>query len=118
MLDDTVDVKQPLSVLPKDTVDSWYKDESALITAYVESEHSDAALGSIRAIIGEHQSMAGDSVQIKMTRESVVQDLGKIVLLIVPVIFLILILTTTSYFEPVLFLVMIGVAIMIARVPT
>ncbi len=114
-LDDSVDVMQPLNMLDPDTVDDWYKDGNALITAYVDDDLADGALKSVRAIIGESNSMSGDSVQIVETRQRVKEDVAKIMALIVPIIFGILIFTTTSWFEPLLFLAAIGVAIMIGK---
>jgi predicted RND superfamily exporter protein len=66
-------------------------------------------------VIGESNSMSGDSVQIVETRQRVKEDVAKIMALIIPIIFLILIFTTTSWFEPLLFLAAIGVAIMIGK---
>ena len=114
-LDDSVDVKQPLPILPKDEVNAWYKDGDALITAYLDSEKSGAAIREIRGIIGESNSMSGDIVQMTETRQRVQSDIKKIMALILPIIFLILILTTTSYFEPLLFLATIGAAILIGK---
>jgi predicted RND superfamily exporter protein len=114
-LDDDQDVKQPLSMLDQDSVDDWYKDGNALITAYVDDDLADGALKQVRLIIGENNSMSGDSVQIVETRQRVKEDVAKIMALIVPVIYLILIFTTTSWFEPLLFLIAIGVAIMIGK---
>ena len=114
-LDDSADVNQPLSMLDQDTVDDWYRDKNALVTAYVEDDLADSALKQVRAIIGTENSMSGDSVQIVETRQKVKEDVGKIMALIVPIIFLILLLTTTSYFEPVLFLAAIGTAILIGK---
>ncbi len=114
-LDDSLDVKQPLNMLDGDTVDDWYKDGNALITAYVDDDLADGALKQVRAIIGEKNSMSGDSVQIVETRQRVKEDVAKIMALIIPIIFLILLLTTTSYFEPLLFLAAIGAAILIGK---
>ncbi len=114
-LDDSLDVKKPLSMLDPDTVDDWYRDGNALITAYVDDDVADGALKQVRAIIGEKNSMSGDSVQIVETRQRVKEDVAKIMALIIPIIFVILIFTTTSWFEPLLFLATIGVAILIGK---
>lgn len=114
-LDDDQDVKQPLSMLDQDSVDDWYKDGNALLSAYVDDDLADGALRQVRLIIGDKNSMSGDSVQISETRQRVKEDVAKIMALIVPVIYLILIFTTTSWLEPLLFLMAIGVAIMIGK---
>lgn len=114
-LDDEVDVHQPLQTLDADAVDSWYKDGNALITAYVEDGASSEALKQIRQIIGEENRMAGDIVQTDETRTRAVQDIAKMMVLAVPIIFFILLFATSSYFEPVLFLLTIGVAILLGK---
>lgn len=51
-LDDSADITTPVEMMDQGTLDAWYKDDSALMTAYVDSSHAKAALSEIRAIIG------------------------------------------------------------------
>ena len=114
-LGDAVDVKTPLEMAPKKTVDAWYKGGNALITAYLPDASADAALTQIRQIIGPDNAMDGDSVQMKETRARVKEDILKIMVLAVPIIFVILLFVTTSALEPLLFLATIGVAILLGK---
>lgn len=114
-LDDSVDVTIPVEMMDQDTLNAWYKDGNALITAYVDSQYAKNALSEIRTIIGEDNAMAGDAVQSNETQIRSTQEIQKILLIAVPLIFVILIFSTTSFLEPLLFLITIGVAIIIGR---
>lgn len=114
-LDDSVDITTPVDMIDEDTLDAWYKDGNALITAYVDSQYAKNALSEIRTVIGEDNAMAGDAVQSNETQIRSAQEIQQILLIAVPLIFVILIFSTTSFMEPLLFLITIGVAILIGR---
>ena len=117
-LDDAIDIYEPLENADADTVDAWYKDSDALFSVTI-SEKSDtekkAAVKEIRTIIGTDNAMSGTAVTDTYSPVHTTKDIQKIILIVIPVVFVILLLTTTSWFEPVLFLFTIGVAIMLNR---
>lgn len=112
-LDDAVNIYEPLEMAPQKTVDEWYKDGDALFNVTVDEEREDEAVAAVREIIGEENCMSGSAVESVIAAADTARDVQKIMLLAVPVIFLILLVTTTSWFEPVLFMITIGVAILI-----
>ena len=112
-LDDAVNIYEPLEMAPQKTVDEWYKDGDALFNVTVDEEREDEAVAAVREIIGEGNCMSGSAVESVIAAADTARDVQKIMLLAVPVIFLILLVTTTSWFEPVLFMITIGVAILI-----
>ena len=116
-LDDTIDIYQPLELADADTVDSWYKNQDALFSVTVSSVESEkkAAISEIRDIIGDENAMAGSAVTDVLSPVHTSNEIQKIMLIAFPVVFLILLVTTTSWFEPVLFMITIGVAIMLNR---
>lgn len=59
--------------------------------------------------------MEGSAVTSVLAPVNTSREVQQIMLLAVPIIFLILILTTDSWFEPVLFMITIGVAILLNR---
>lgn len=89
-LDDSVDVTVPVEMMDQATLNAWYKDGDALITAYADSQHAQTALSEIRTIIGEDNAMAGDAVQSNETQIRSTQEIQKILLIAVPLIFVIL----------------------------
>ena len=117
-LDDAIDIYEPLEQADADTVDAWYKDSDALFSVTI-SEKNDAekkaAVKEIRSIIGEKNAMSGTAVTDTYAPVHTTKDIKKIILIVIPIVFIILLLTTNSWFEPVLFLFTIGVAIMLNR---
>lgn len=112
-LDDVVDVTIPLEMVDEDIVDDYYKDGNALYSVTVEEEKTVEAVNSIRELIGEENAMSGTAVDTAVATTSTTVEIGKIVRVAVPFVFLILLLTTTSWFEPVVLLLSIGIAVVI-----
>ena len=116
-LDDSIDIYEPLELADQDTIDTWYKNSDALfsITVSDNDEEKAAAVEAVREIIGDDNAMSGTAVTDVLSPVRTSQEIQKIMLIALPIIFVILILTTTSWFEPVLFMITIGVAIMLNR---
>ena len=117
-LDDAIDIYEPLEQADPDTVDAWYKDSDALFSVTVSEKNEaekKAAVKEIRSIIGTDNAMSGTAVTDTYSPVHTTKDIQKIILIVIPIVFIILLLTTTSWFEPVLFLFTIGVAIMLNR---
>lgn len=112
-LDDAVNIYEPLEMAPQKTVDEWYQDGNALFSVTVKEDRADEAVAAVREIIGDENCMSGSVVESVAAASDTAKDVRKIMLLAVPIVFLILLLTTSSWFEPVLFLITIGVAILI-----
>ena len=116
-LDDVVDIYEPLENADQDTIDEWYKDSDALysITVVDDETEKKAAVDEIRDIIGDDNSMSGTAVTDALSPFHTSSDIQKIMLFVLPVTFIVLLLTTNSWFEPVLFMITIGIAIMLNR---
>lgn len=114
-LDDAVDIYEPLELAERKTVEDWYKDGNALFSVTVDEKKQDSVIPAVREIIGEENCMSGAAVTSVLAPVNTSAEVQRILFLAVPLIFLILILTTGSWFEPVLFMITIGVAILINR---
>lgn len=112
-LDDAASVDVPLETLDLDTVENYYKDGNALMSVTVEEEKRSEAIADIREIIGDDNAMTGSAVSTAAATASTVKEISKIAGIGVLFAFFILILTTTSWFEPVIVMVGLGVAIII-----
>lgn len=112
-LDDVMDTNIPLEMEDKDTIESYYKDETALYQVTIEDERLLEAVSDIRELIGEENAMAGTAVNTAVATESTEDEIRNIIMIAVPFCFLVLILTTTSWFEHVLLLSSIGIAILL-----
>ena len=116
-LDDSVDVYKPIEYISEDVLQDYYKDGSALIEVMFEegdySPKTNQAVGEIQALLPENSNMIGSAVDTKSAQDTVQSEIGKIMIILVPVVFLILILTTNSYISPLLFLTVIGTSILL-----
>ncbi len=112
-LDDMVDVKTPLSMYDTDTVEGFYKDGDALYSVVVEKGAEGEAITAIRELIGEDGAVSGDAADLYAMQSATGKEAGSAMLILLPVILLILMLSTSSWIEPLLFLAAIGVSILI-----
>lgn len=112
-LDDTVDIRQPLELQDEDTVETYYKDNTALFTVTIEEDKILSAVADIRELIGEENAMTGSAVSTAIATNSTTSEISRIALIAVIFVIVILMLTTTSWVEPVIVMVGLGVAIVI-----
>lgn len=114
-LDDECDVYQPIAFISEDLLKDYYKDGSALMDIlFEEDEYStktDAAIGEIRKIIPENSDLIGSAVDNKEARDAIKTEVAFIMAILVPIVIVILMLTTTSWFSPILFMAVIGLSI-------
>lgn len=112
-LDDSVNVKEPLDFIEKKELDSWYKDGNALFTVLVDENNLETPISGIREIIGDKGALSGTAVTTEYAEAATTKEISKIMAIVIPMIFLILIISTSSYFEPLLFMLTIGISILI-----
>lgn len=112
-LDDAASVDVPLETLDTDIVESYYKDNNALFSVTIEEEKTTQAVSDIRELIGDDNAMTGSAVSTAVATESTVSEISKIAVIAVIFVIIVLILTTDSWFEPVVVMVGLGVAIII-----
>ena len=112
-LDDAVDLKVPLEMQDQDIVDDYYADGNALFSVTIEDGQERAATDRIKELWGEEVKLSGSAVeQADSQRLAVSQTLSAIVVL-GPLIILVLLLATTSWVEPFIYLTAIGAAVLI-----
>lgn len=114
-LDDSVNVFQPTEFIDKDLLEDYYKDKNALFTLTIDEDYESEAIEELREIVGEEAAISGTAADNATAVKQTTKEVNIITAAVIVLVFIILVLTTTSYFEPVLFLVTIGVAIMINR---
>lgn len=112
-LDDVVNITEPIETLDRETVQDYYKDEAALFTVTVDQNKRIEAVNEIRNLIGDDNAMAGSVVNTVVATEATSKEVSKIILFIIPICLIVLAITTTSWFEAILFMLTIGVAIML-----
>lgn len=109
---DTLETK-PLDFLDSSIVKNYYKENNALLTLSIESGKESSAINSIYKLIGENNAAAGDAVNAAESQAMSVSEVMNAMFILLPIIIIILIISTTSWLEPLLFLFTIGIAIVI-----
>ncbi|MDD6262718.1 MAG: MMPL family transporter [Clostridiales bacterium] len=112
-LDDAVSIYQPLEMADAAAVETYYKDNTALFTVTVKENDIVATVDRIREIIGEDNAMTGDAVSTAVATTGTVNEIRIITVFSVLFVLLVLFITTTSWTEPLVVLLGLGVAIMI-----
>lgn len=114
-LDDEVDVYRPLEFISEDVLEDYYKDESALFEVMFEedeySSKTNQAVEEIKNLLPEDSNLIGSAVDTKSAQDTVQSEVSKVMIILIPVVIIILILTTDSYVSPLLFMAVIGSSI-------
>lgn len=113
-LDDTVDIEQPLDMIDEETLDSWYKDNNPLFTLVIdEGDGLQQTINDMKEIVGDKGVVAGSAVVSAFAMASTDEEIQKIMTFLIPLIIIILMISTSSWFEPALFLLTVGISILI-----
>ncbi len=112
-LDDVADLKEPLETLDPATVQAYYRDGTALFAVAIETGREVETVEAIYALDDAHTSISGDAAGAAFQESLGDSETARAMLILVPMILAMLLLTTTSWFEPVLYLGAIGVAIVV-----
>jgi predicted RND superfamily exporter protein len=112
-LDDTIDIAKPLEMADQDTVEGFYKDGTALFSVTVEEGLEQEAITAIRELVGDEGALRGSAPDIVTVQGATSAEAGNAVLILLPVLLLILILSSSSWLHPLLYLCAIGISIII-----
>jgi hypothetical protein len=112
-LDDVMDVKMPIEMADEDTVESYYKDDTALFTFALQEGEEVRITDEIYALIGEENAMDGEAVDNAVSQKMTGSETLTAALILIPIIIIILVLSTSSWMEPVFFLTAIGISVLI-----
>lgn len=121
-LDIAVDLTKPLETLDPATVETYYHVNpdnpsigSALYQVTIEAGNESATVAGLRALIdsyGEGNAVTGEAADTAASQDAVVDQVLGAMLILGPIIILLLVLSTLSWIEPLLFLAAIGVSIL------
>lgn len=114
-LDDSSDIYRPIEFISEDLLKDYYKDGSAIFEVMFEeddySSRTNKAVEEIQNILPEDSNMIGSAVDTKSAQDKVKSEISRIMIILIPVVIIILILTTNSYLSPLLFMAVIGTSI-------
>ncbi len=112
-LDDVLDITIPLQMQEQSAVEQYYKDGAAVFDVTVSREDQVKSYNELLQIVGDKGALSGSLVDTASAMDASGREITKIMFFVIPLIFVILIFTTDSFIEPVLFLLTIGAAIVI-----
>jgi predicted RND superfamily exporter protein len=112
-LDDVINLKEPIEMADTDTVKAYYKDSTALISVTITEGKEVATCDSIYELIGEENALAGNAVNMATAQKLSASESFGAFLILIPLIILILLLSTSSWVEPLFFLIAIGISILL-----
>ena len=102
-----------------DDIDDYYHEDNQ--TAYMDivfkdkdsSTQTHKAIRQIEQIVGDHGLVAGSATSDTNLGPTINKEVARVMVLAVIIIYIILTIITTSWFEPVMFLSILGIAIVI-----
>lgn len=113
-LDDFVDILMPVQQIPEEYRDNYYKDNCALFQVEFEEDNysprTSEALVKIRQL-DTNLRVTGEAESSRSMKELLAGEIFKIIVIVVPVCVLILMIASYSWIEPLLYLIVLGVAI-------
>ena len=112
-LDDLVDIKQPLEFADKDTVEQFYKNGNALFDLAITKGDEQDAITALQDIVGPDNAVGGEAASLAAIQDAAVKEVLNAFIILIPAIIIILALSTSSWLEPLLLLLSIGVAIIL-----
>lgn len=114
-LGDQVDIVQPLEVLDPNTTSAWMTDEGFLFQLTIDDASAAQALDEVRAVGYVHNAsdvaLSGDAVTLVDAQASTSTEVLYILLMAIVIIIVIISLTSESWFEWVIFLLVLAMAI-------
>lgn len=115
--DTTANIYGANSFIDYDDIQDYYRDGYAVMDIIFEKGDADSqtrkAIKQMQKMLGDRGYFAGSAVQNKSLDETLKREISLAMAMGVFMIAVILCLTTTSWFEPVLFLMIMGIAIII-----
>lgn len=99
--------------MDKDEVETYYNDNNALFSVTIDEEKNIQAVADIRKLVGKDNPVDGTAVSDADSATGTVSKVSKIGLFATAFVLLVLILTTTSWLEPFIILIGLGVAIVL-----
>ena len=117
-LGDEVDLDEPLEVQDQDTIDQWYDGNGYLFQMVLSDTVDQSEIDQIREMAQELPgadtvAMDGSAVSNASSMSTLNTDMIHIMAIAVITVFIIVMLSTTSYLHPVVMLLTIGIAIVL-----
>ncbi|MDO4268732.1 MAG: efflux RND transporter permease subunit [Eubacteriales bacterium] len=117
--DSTVNVYAGEDFINMDEIEDYYKDGCAVMDITFDeesdSERTEQAIDEMKAITGDKGCFVGMAVQNKSLIETTGREMSRILVVAVIMIFVVLCFSTTAWTEPILFMLVMGVAVLLNK---
>lgn len=111
-LDDLYDLAQPLETIPQEGREAFFKEGEAHYIVNVKAQNYSKTIQELRDLIGGKVAMSGQAVQFAQANLAAGEEIARIMLFAIPLALVILILSTRSYVEPLIFLFTVLIAVL------
>ncbi|MDR1600779.1 MAG: MMPL family transporter [Oscillospiraceae bacterium] len=112
-LDDLVDTSVPIEMADQAVAESYYKDGNALYSLEIEGGREAEAVDGVRAILRPGDALAGHAVDAARIQRLASIETRNAMLILLPLILLVLVISTGAWLEPLLYLAVIGASVLI-----
>lgn len=112
-LDNVIDLKKPIEMAEQEIVEEYYRDNTALLSITILDGYEVSVTDEIYKLIGEDNALSGNAVNLATSKRMLVTETLSAMAILIPIIIIILLLSTSSWIEPVLFLITIGISVLI-----
>lgn len=115
-LDDVLDIRTPKEQIPQEILSKYYIDDSALFRIeFFEDNYSTKTSDAIDQIkeIEPRAIVAGNAENGRYMKSVLSGEILGIIILVLPVFFIILFIASHSWLEPILYLLVIGISIVL-----
>lgn len=112
-LDDATDIHVPTHEIPADMTARYISKDQVLFDVVVHEGYESEAVKALYDVVGESGALSGQAVNMASARNMAGGEVANAFLILVPLIIVVLILSTRSWLEPLLFMVTIGVSVVL-----
>lgn len=112
-VDSMLPLNMPLEMLPDSLVKTYYKDGNALFMITLDEEKQLETVPLMYDVIGEDNLLTGPAVNTVVATVNTVQEVMKITVIAILFLIFVLAITTTSWVEPAVVMIGLGVAVVI-----
>jgi len=103
----------PLEYIDPTLIQNYYKDSAALLSISIANGEEASVITALHALLGEDSAIAGSAANAASTQGLAVTEVTNAMAILLPIILIILVISTTSWLEPLLFLITIGIAVLL-----
>lgn len=112
-LDDVIDITTPIEMADPSIVETYYKDDHALFTIHIKEGEEVAITDAIYELIGENNALSGQALDSAVGQKMARKEALMATAIAIPILIIILLLSTSSWAEPLFYLIAIGISVII-----